>query len=185
MDGVAGKLRLGVERLDGGFDRLLPGCGLELEKVDATQPFPKTTGTQGPGLAVAIDNDVCISVGVRRAKQAYTAFLREGDQNLGLSLAFFFLRLEMRVIVSKIDDIIYCGRGPIDDIKYPAVETNCDITYDATRGTQANKRRADAGSIPGRDVGAYRRRARGGREASGPAAGSSRARDRTASEDGG
>jgi hypothetical protein len=47
MDGVARKLRLGIERFDGGFDRLLPGCGLELEKVDATQPFPKPLERRG------------------------------------------------------------------------------------------------------------------------------------------
>src|SRR5262245_45299318 len=100
MDGVAGKLRLRVERLDSSFDRLLPGCGLKLRKVDATQPFPKTTRTQGPGLTVAINEDVCISVAIRRAKQARTAFLREGDQNL--SLRFVLLLGIIRVLRRRI-----------------------------------------------------------------------------------
>jgi hypothetical protein len=47
---------------------------------------------------MTVNDDVRISVTVRRAKQACTILLRETDQNFGLRLAFFSLRPRIRII---------------------------------------------------------------------------------------
>src|SRR5262245_5335634 len=64
------------------------------------------------------------------------------------------------------------------------IETNCGITYDLTRGTQTNKRRADASALPSGDSCAHRHSSRQRREAGGPVAAGGRARDRAAPEGG-
>ena len=60
------------------------------------------------------------------------------------------------------------------------VETNCDITYATACGTQADKRRADTGSFPGRNAGTPRRGSRKGREAGRSVTGSRQTRNRAA-----
>src|SRR5215831_18943845 len=72
------------------------------------------------------------------------------------------------------------AKASILDITYPDVETNCDITYDRTCGTQANKRRTDAGALPGGNAGEYRCRSREGGEAGRSVTGGRQARNRAA-----